>query len=67
MEPVRFDRVWIINTPADYFNALDVLNRNEFAARMSDCYDLERREKDEIARQRDQVRKAAVAAGIIDT
>lgn len=65
MKMVMMGRKWEINTKADYENALETLDENEFVASMSDDYFRERMEKEEIFRQRAEVRKQAREKGII--
>ena len=62
---VKFGREWVIKTIEDYENALKVLDGNEFIAEMSDDFGAWKREKAEVARQRDDVKRQAVALGII--
>ena len=65
MDIVNFGKKWIIKTREDYENALRVLDGNEFCAEMSDDLYNWRREKAEVAAQRADVRKQAVALGIV--
>lgn len=65
MKGVQFNRVWEINSKADYDEAMRNLNEAEYIAEMSDDFRYWRSEKDEVARQRCQVRKQAIEKGII--
>ena len=65
MQGVQFNRKWEINSKEDYDEAMKILDENEFIAEMSDYFMYWRREKDEVARQRCQVRKQAIEKGII--
>jgi hypothetical protein len=62
---VKIGRKWIIKTAEDYEKALEILDGNDFIADMGEGLDQWRREKDEIARQRADVKRQAVALGII--
>jgi len=62
---VKFGREWVIKTIEDYENALNTLDGNDFIADMGEGLNQWRREKDEIARQRADVKRQAVALGII--
>ena len=62
---VKFGRVWEINSLADYNNAIETLDGNEFCAEMSDDFSAWKREKAEVAKQRAEVITQAKAKGII--
>lgn len=62
---VKFGREWIIKTIEDYENAINTLDDNDFIADMGEGLEQWRREKAEIARQRADVKRQAVAVGII--
>ena len=63
---VKKGRIWEINSREDYDNAMKILDSNEMCADMSDDFSCWKKEKDEVARQRYQVRKQAIEKGIID-
>lgn len=65
MDLVKVGKVWEINSRADYDEAMEVLDGNEFCANMSDDFSCYRREMEEIARQRAQVKCLAIEKGII--
>jgi len=62
---VKMGRQWIIKTAEDYEEALKILDGNEFCAMMSDDYSREKCEMAEIAIQRADVKKQALALGLI--
>ena len=62
---VKFGREWIIKTIEDYENAINILDGNDFIADMGEGLNQWRREKEEIARQRADVKRQAVTLGII--
>ena len=64
-ELVKEGRVWEIKTREDYDKAMERLDSAEMCADMSDDYSCWRREKDEVEAQRRQVRKQALALGLI--
>jgi len=65
MSLVTFGKKWEITTKEEYTKALEVLDGNEFCARMSDDYGREKRERAEIDRQRAEVEEQAKEKGII--
>lgn len=65
MTRVIFGRIWEIKTVEDYKNAVDVLEGNLFIASMSDDYNWYRAETDEAEKQLRDVKRQAVALGII--
>lgn len=65
MELVKMGRKWIIKTREDYEKALEILEGNEFCAEMSDDFGMWQREKEEVAKQRADVKAQAIALGII--
>ena len=65
MKGVQFNRKWEINSKEDYDEAMKILDENEFIAEMSDDFMYWRSEKDDVARQRCQVRKQAIEKGIV--
>ena len=62
---VQMGKQWVIKTAEDYEKALEVLDDNEFCANMSDDFSCYRREIAEIDKQRYDVKKQAIALGII--
>jgi len=58
-------RIWEINTREDYDKAMEILDGNEMCAEMSDDFFCWHREKEEVERQRYQVRKQALEKGLI--
>ena len=64
-ELVRFGRKWEIKTRDDYDRAMTSLDDAEMCAEMSDDFSCWQREKSEIADQRGDVRKQALALGLI--
>lgn len=62
---VRKGREWVIKTREDYENAMKVLEGNRFCAMMSDDYRREQEEEREIRKQENEVRKQALALGLI--
>lgn len=64
-DPVKFERNWEIKTREDYDKAMASLDEAEMIADMSDDYSCWRREKAEVADQRWDVRKQALALGLI--
>lgn len=65
MTRVIFGRIWEIKTVEDYKNAVDTLEGNLFIASMSDDYNWYRAETDEAEKQLRDVKRQAVALGII--
>ena len=65
MTRVIFGRIWEIKTVEDYQNAVDNLEGNLFIASMSDDYNWYRAETDEAEKQLRDVKRQAVALGII--
>ena len=65
MTRVIFGRIWEIKTVEDYKNAIDILEGNLFIASMSDDYNWYRAETDEAEKQLRDVKRQAVALGII--
>ena len=65
MSLVKMGKQWEINSREDYNKAIEILDGNEFCAKMSDDYNCERRELAEIDRQRNDVNKQAKDKGII--
>lgn len=65
MTRVIFGRIWEIKTVEDYNNAVDTLEGNLFIASMSDDYNWYRAETDEAEKQLRDVKRQAVALGII--
>lgn len=65
MTRVIFGRIWEIKTVEDYNNAVDILEGNLFIASMSDDYNWYRAETDEAEKQLRDVKRQAVALGII--
>lgn len=65
MSMVQMGKKWEITTIEEYNKAMEVLDGNEFIARMSDDYEMEKRECAEIDRQRADVTKQAKEKGII--
>lgn len=65
MTRVIFGRIWEIKTVEDYNNAVDTLEGNLFIASMSDDYTWYRAETDEAEKQLRDVKRQAVALGII--
>jgi hypothetical protein len=65
MTRVIFGRIWEIKTVEDYKNAVDILEGNLFIASMSDDYNWYRAETDEAEKQLRDVKRQAVALGII--
>lgn len=65
MTRVIFGRIWEIKSVEDYNNAIDVLEGNLFIASMSDDYTWYRSETDEAEKQLRDVKRQAVALGII--
>lgn len=65
MSMVQMGKKWEITTIEEYNEAMEILDGNEFIARMSDDYGMEKRERAEIARQRADVEKQAKERGII--
>ena len=64
-EPVKFKRLWEIKTREDYDKAMEKLDEAEFIAEMADDFSCWKREKEEVADQRRDVRKQALALGLI--
>lgn len=62
---VKKGREWVIKTHEDYENAMKVLDGNRFCAAMSDDYRREQEEEREIRKQENEVRKQALALGLI--
>lgn len=65
MRQVEMGKKWVIETKADYDEALQTLEENEFIAEMSDDFTYWKAEKAEVARQRAEVIAQAKAKGII--
>lgn len=65
MKMVEFGKVWKIETEADFLEAWNILEENEFCATMSDDFMRETDEQAEIQKQRKQVALAARACGLI--
>ena len=65
MERVKYGRKWEINGKADYVNAMQTLDENEFIAEMSDDFTYWKSEKEEVRLQRASVRRQAIEKGII--
>ena len=63
---VKTGRKWEINSRNDYDIAMQILDENEFCADMSDDFYCWRRERDEVAEQRRDVRRQALAKGLIE-
>lgn len=62
---VKKGKEWVIKTREDYENAMKVLDGNRFCAMMSDDYRREQEEEREIRKQENEVRKQALALGLI--
>lgn len=62
---VKKGREWVIKTREDYENAMKVLDGNRFCAMMSDDYRREQEEEREIRKQENEVKKQALALGLI--
>jgi hypothetical protein len=65
MSLVVWGKQWEIETLEDFIHALEVLEENEFCAKMSDDFMRELDECAEISRQRKQVCAMALAKGIV--
>jgi len=65
MDIVRKNRKWNIETKEDYEKAMEILDGNEFCAKMSDDMYYYRTELAEVARQRAEVTAQAKAKEII--
>ena len=65
MSMVKMGRTWEITTIEEYNKAMEILDGNEFIARMSDDYGREKRERAEIDRQRADIEKQAKEKGIV--
>lgn len=65
MKMVTFGKVWEINNKADYETAMEALERADFYAEMSDDFRAWEREKAEVARQMEDVKRQAMEKGIL--
>jgi len=65
MDLVQMGKQWEINSRADYDEAMEILDGNEFCAQMSDDFYYWQRELAEVARQRKEVNAIAKEKGII--
>ena len=65
MSMVQMGKKWEITTIEEYNKAMEILDGNEFIARMSDDYGMEKRECAEIDRQRADIEKQAKEKRII--
>jgi len=65
MDRVTYGKQWEINSREDYDKAMEILDGNEFIADMSDDFSCWQKENDEVINQRHQVRRQAIAKGII--
>ena len=63
---VKTGRRWEINSRNDYDIAMQILDENEFCADMSDDFMVWQIEKEEVQRQRHEVRRQALAKGLIE-
>lgn len=63
---VKTGRRWEINTRNDYDIAMQILDDNEFCADMSDDFMVWQIEKEEVQRQRHEVRRQALEKGLIE-
>ena len=62
---VVFGKVWEINNRADYDEAMIALEEAEFIAEMADDHRVWYTEKNEVARQKAEVRRQAKEKGIL--
>lgn len=65
MSLVTMGKKWEINNRADYDKAMEILDGNEFCAKMSDDFYYYKRELEEVAKQRAEVNAMAKDKGII--